>query len=115
MPTSAIAEKKIAGHDLKFSNVDKVLYPATGFTKGDVIDYYLKIAPTLLPHLQGRPITLKRYPNGVDQPFFYEKRCPAHRPTWVKTADFWSDSNKENIAFCVAIDAATLAWLANLA
>ena len=70
---------------LTVSNLDKVLYPATGFTKGQVIDYYIRIAPALLPHLKNRPITLKRYPDGVDGFFFYEKQCPSHRPDWVKT------------------------------
>ena len=69
------------------SNLDKVLYPQTGFTKGQVIDYYIRIAPVLLPHLKNRPITLKRYPDGVDGFFFYEKQCPSHRPAWVKTAE----------------------------
>lgn len=106
---------KIGTRQLRFTNPDKVLYPKTGFTKGHVVNYYLKIAPTLLPHLKGHPITLKRYPNGVDKPFFYEKRCPAHRPEWIKTASIWSGTNEANIDFCVAKDAATLGWLANLA
>ncbi|HWE01958.1 MAG TPA: non-homologous end-joining DNA ligase [Tepidisphaeraceae bacterium] len=111
-PASAVT---IEGREVRFTNLDKVLYPAAGFTKGEVIDYYRKIAPVLLPHLKGHALTLKRYPNGVDQPFFYEKRCPVHRPDWVKTASVWSDTNNENIDFCVAADAATLAWMANLA
>jgi bifunctional non-homologous end joining protein LigD len=98
-----------------FSNLDKVLYPETGFTKGQVIDYYLRIAPAILPHLKGRPLTLKRYPNGVDAPFFYEKRCPTHRPAWVNTAKVWSEGNDDYINFCLVEDRATLAWLANLA
>ena len=113
MPTAGVA--KIDKHELKFSNLDKVLYPQAGFTKGQVIDYYLRIAPVLLPHLQGRPITLKRYPNGVDGMFFYEKRCPAHKPDWVKTASIYSRHNEDNINYCLAPDRSTLAWLANLA
>ena len=70
---------------LSLSNLDKVMYPATGFTKGQVIDYYARIAPVMLPHLKGRPITLKRYPNGVGGQFFYEKNCPSHRPDWMRT------------------------------
>ncbi|HVH88778.1 MAG TPA: hypothetical protein VM912_18815, partial [Terriglobales bacterium] len=70
---------EIEGKQLKLSNLDKVLYPAVGFTKGQVIDYYVRIAPVLLPHLEGRPLTLKRYPEGVDGMFFYEKSCPKHR------------------------------------
>lgn len=109
-PTTPIAENRV-----HFTNTEKVLYPANGFTKGDVVDYYVRIAPVMLPHLKGRPVTLKRYPNGVDAPFFYEKRCPAHRPDFVQTAAVWSESNKEQISFCLASDATSLAWMANLA
>ncbi|HET6249647.1 MAG TPA: non-homologous end-joining DNA ligase [Tepidisphaeraceae bacterium] len=115
MSKSEAATVTVGKQQLRFTNTDKILYPKTGFTKGQVIDYYLKIAPTLLPHLKGHPITLKRYPNGVDKLFFYEKRCPSHRPDWIKTAAIWSEGNNENIDFCVAGDAATLGWLANLA
>src|SRR2546428_250599 len=80
------AELVVEGKKLSVSNLDKVLYPKVGFTKGQVIDYYIRIAPALLPHLQDRPLTMKRYPNGVDAEFFYEKNCPSHRPKWVKTA-----------------------------
>ena len=105
----------IGGKHLAFTNLNKVLYPETGFTKGQVIDYYLRIAPVLLPHLRGRPLTLKRYPNGVDKLFFYEKRCPEHRPDWVKTGKVWSEGNDEYINYCVVENEATLAWLGNLA
>ena len=74
----------IGGRTVRLSNLDKVLYPEAGFTKGQVIDYYTRIAPAVLPHLRGRPLTLKRYPNGVDGQFFYEKQCPGHRPDWVR-------------------------------
>jgi bifunctional non-homologous end joining protein LigD len=100
---------------LKLSNLDKVLYPEAGFTKGQVIDYYRRIAPALLPHLAGRPLTLKRYPNGVDESYFYEKRCPSHRPEWVHTAEVWSDRNKGIVPYCVVDDLPTLIWVANLA
>ena len=76
----------IEGRHLKLSNLDKVLYPEAGFTKGQVIDYFVRIAPVLLPHLRGRPLTMKRYPNGVSGQYFYEKNCPEHRPEWVQTA-----------------------------
>ena len=76
----------VEGRELALSNLDKVLYPEAGFTKGQVIDYYARVAEVLLPHLRGRPLTLKRYPNGVEGKFFYEKRCPQHRPDWVQTA-----------------------------
>ena len=92
-----------------------MLYPKVGFTKGQVIDYYARIAKVLLPHLKDRPLTLKRYPNGVDGEFFYEKRCPSFRPPWVKTAPIWSDRQQEEISFCLANDLPTLIWAANLA
>jgi bifunctional non-homologous end joining protein LigD len=100
---------------LRLSNIDKVLYPAADFTKGDVIHYYLRIARIVLPHLQGRPITLKRFPNGVDGEFFYEKRCPSHRPPWVSTLKLPSSRAPEGIAYCQINDLASLVWLANLA
>jgi bifunctional non-homologous end joining protein LigD len=105
----------VEGKRLSLSNLDKVLYPATGFTKGQVIDYYARIAPALLPHLQGRPVTMKRYPDGVDGEYFYEKNAPKHRPEWVKTAPVWSRHNRRHINFLLVDDLPTLTWLANLA
>ena len=106
----------IGGRQLKLSNLDKVLYPKTGFTKGQVIDYYARIAEVLLPHLRGRPITLKRYPNGVEGDFFYEKMCPSHRPDWVNTTKVVSEGGKRPfVQYCVADDLPTLVWIANLA
>jgi bifunctional non-homologous end joining protein LigD len=102
-------EVEIDGRTLSLSNLDKVLYPEAGFTKGHVIDYYTRVSPVLLPHLRGRPLTLKRYPNGVDAPHFYEKQCPSHAPDWVQTAPLG------DINFCMANDLPTLVWLANLA
>src|SRR5690349_18299657 len=89
MSSRTVSSLKVGNKTLEVSNLDKVLYPAVGFTKGQVIDYYIQIAPVLLPHLKNRPLTLKRYPNGVDKEFFYEKRCPSHRPAWVRTAHIW--------------------------
>ena len=107
---------QIDGHDLKLSNLDKVLYPETGFTKGQVIDYYAKIAPALLPHLKDRPLTLKRYPNGVESEFFYEKRAPKYRPSWFKTARVKSERDPTGaIDYCLVNDLASLVWAANLA
>src|SRR5438876_4220380 len=105
----------VEGRKLMVSNLNKVLYPKARFTKGQLIDYYIRIAPVLLPHLKDRPLTMKRYPNGVDQPFFYEKNCPAHRPAWVKTAKVWSEGNQRHIHYCLAQDLPTLVWAANLA
>ena len=106
---------EIEGRQLKLSNLDKVLYPATGFTKGQVIDYYAHIAPVLVPHLAGRPLTLKRYPNGVDSEYFFEKNATAHRPEWVKTAAIWSEGNRRNVNYILADDLSTVVWMANLA
>ncbi len=106
---------EIQGKRLKLSNLDKVLYPATGFTKGQMIDYCARIAPVLLPHLVGRPLTLKRYPNGVNDEFFFEKNATKHRPDWIKTAPIWSEGNKRNVNYILADDLPTLIWIANLA
>lgn len=109
------AEVTVESRRLKLSNPDKVLYPAVGFTKAQVIDYYTRIAPVLLPHLQGRIVTLKRYPDGVEGEFFYEKMCPAHRPRWVHTASVWTASRGRYTHYCVIDDLPTLVWVANLA
>ncbi len=109
------AELVVEGKKLPVSNLNKVLYPKAGFTKGQVIDYYIRIAPVLLPHLKDRPLTMKRYPNGVDGMFFYEKNCPSHRPNWVKTAKVWSHGNQRDMHYCLAQDLPTLVWAANLA
>ncbi len=108
-------EAEVEGRTIRLSNLDRVLYPETGFTKGELIDFYEAIAPALLPHLRGRPLTMRRYPGGVEGPSFWEKRCPAHRPDWVKTASIWSSSNEEELDYCVADDVASLVWAANLA
>src|SRR3954447_7273215 len=105
----------VEGRELKLSNLDKVLYPKTGFTKGDLIDYFVRVGPALLPHLHGRPLTLKRYPDGVEGEHFYEKRCPAHRPDWVETTKIWSDRHEVEVDYCLANDLPTLVWLGNLA
>jgi bifunctional non-homologous end joining protein LigD len=105
----------IEGRHLKLSNLDKVLYPEARFSKGQVIDYFVRIAPVLLPHLRNRPLTMKRYPNGVSGQFFYEKNCPQHRPEWVQTARVWSEGNNRWMDYCMAQDLATMVWAANLA
>jgi bifunctional non-homologous end joining protein LigD len=109
------AQLTVKGKKLAVSNLDKVLYPKAGFTKGQVIDYYIRIAPVLLPHLKDRPLTMKRYPDGVEGQFFYEKNCPSHRPSWVKTAKVWSEGNDRMMDYCLANDLPTLVWAANLA
>jgi bifunctional non-homologous end joining protein LigD len=109
---------EVEGRRLKLTNLDKVLYPETGFTKGQVIDYYARIAPVLLPHLKDRPVTLRRYPNGVDGQSFYEKNVARHAPEWVRTerlATPGSSKGNEHLDFVLVEDLATLAWVANLA
>jgi bifunctional non-homologous end joining protein LigD len=112
---STSVEVEVEGKALKLSNLDKILYPETGFAKGQVVDYYTRIAPALLPHLRQRALTLKRYPNGVNDKFFYEKNCPKHRPPWVNTVSVFSSRNKADISYCVIDDLASVVWVANLA
>jgi bifunctional non-homologous end joining protein LigD len=107
------AEITLDGRALKLTNLDKVLYPATGFTKGQVIDYYLRAGTILLPHVRDRLLSLHRYPDGVEGTRFWEKQCPARRPGWMETAPMWSESKQENIDFCVANDLPAIVWLAN--
>ena len=116
MPAPKRVEVEIDGRTLSLSNLDKPMYPEAGFAKGHVIDYYTRVSPALLPHLRDRPLTLKRYPDGVEGPHFYEKQCPSHRPPWVQTVA--ADSSRARggkIDFCLANDLPTLVWLANLA
>lgn len=112
---STKTELTVGDKKLSVSNLGKVLYPAAGFTKGQVIDYYIKIAPVLLPHLKNRPLTLKRYPEGVNGFFFYEKQCPSHRPGWVETTEVPSRRAEGKIDYCVMNDLPALVWVANLA
>jgi len=105
----------VGGHQLKISNLDKVLWPATGFTKAQMIDYYARIAPVMLPHLEGHPATLKRFPDGVEADYFYEKECPAYHPDWVSTTTLPSRNERQRVDFCVVDNVSTLIWLANLA
>jgi bifunctional non-homologous end joining protein LigD len=113
VPPARRVSVDVEGHELSLSNLDKLMYPATGFTKGHVIDYYTRVAPALLPHLRDRPLTLKRYPNGVDGGHFYEKQCPSHRPDWVRSEPV--ELSSKTIDFCICDDLPTLVWLANLA
>jgi bifunctional non-homologous end joining protein LigD len=113
MPAPTIIE--VAGRQLTLTNLDKVLYPATGFTKGQVVDYIVRIAPVLTPHLKGRPLTMKRYPNGVNEQYFFEKNAPKHRPDWVQTTPVWSEGNNRTMHYLMANDLPTLVWIANLA
>lgn len=104
----------VDGRTLVLTNLDKVLYPAAGFTKGEVVDYYTRIAPVLLPHLHGRPVTFHRFPDGVESPGFFEKRCPGHRPQWVPVRRGPGD-RRGTIGYCGLEERAALVWSANLA
>jgi bifunctional non-homologous end joining protein LigD len=106
---------EVEGRRLALRNLDKVFYPEVGFTKGDVIDYYARIAPALLPHLRDRPLTLKRYPEGVEGPYFYEKRCPSHRPAWMRTEAIRTAGDDDDIRYCVVDGVAALVWLGSIA
>ncbi|GAA0406573.1 hypothetical protein Acor_51630 [Acrocarpospora corrugata] len=108
----------VDGRQLVLTNLGKVLYPEAGFTKAEVIDYYSRIAPVMLPHLRGRPLTVKRYPNGVGGAFFFEKNAPRHTPAWVRRVTLpvpGSSMGRESIDFAIVDDLPTLVYYANLA
>jgi len=102
-------EVQVGDRTLRLSNLDKVLWPETGFTKGQLIDYYARIAEVMVPHLQQRPITLRRWPNGVEATSFFEKNCPSHRPPWVDAVPMG------DVNYCLLNEPAALVWVANLA
>ncbi|MFL6055844.1 MAG: non-homologous end-joining DNA ligase [Actinoallomurus sp.] len=107
---------EVDGVRLTLSNLDKVMYPRHGFTKGEVIDYYARIAPAMLPHVKDRPATRLRYPDGVEGQVFFEKNAPAHTPDWVRTACLPTPGgSREAVNFVVIDDLPTLVWCANLA
>jgi bifunctional non-homologous end joining protein LigD len=115
VPSSRQVE--VDGRELKLTNLDKVLYPKVGFTKGQMVDYYAKVADAMVPHLSGRAVTLRRFPEGVDDldSAFFEKRCPKHRPKWVKTTSVVAGPRSGTIDFCVCDGRPTLVWMAQLA
>jgi len=106
---------EIDGRTIPVSNLDKVMYPETGFTKGEVIDYYIKISPALLPHLKNRPLTMKRYPDGIHGNYFYEKNAPSHTPSWIKTTYFGRNTGDEPNRHILVNDLPTLVWSSNMA
>lgn len=114
---SETRQVEVDGRELRLTNLDKVLYPKSGFTKGEMVDYYAKVAPAIVPHLSGRAVTLRRFPEGVEDldSAFFEKRCPKHRPKWVKTARVQAGPNAGKIDFCVCDSLPTLIWMAQLA
>ncbi|MGI9608178.1 MAG: non-homologous end-joining DNA ligase [Acidimicrobiales bacterium] len=114
MPEPEAVRTEIAGRPLKVTNLSKVLYPLVGFTKAQVIDYYARIAPAMLPHIADRGITFKRWPDGVTADPFFNKRCPDHRPDWVDTCIGPGDRGG-GMEYCRLTEVASLAWAANLA
>ncbi|HXM57416.1 MAG TPA: non-homologous end-joining DNA ligase [Candidatus Dormibacteraeota bacterium] len=114
MSAMKAVEVRVADRQLRLTNLDKVYWPEVGFTKGQMIEYYTRIASVLLPHLRDRPLTLKRYPEGVDGQMFYEKNCPQHRPPWIETAKVWSGSNSKDMYYCMVQDLPSLVWVAQL-
>ena len=105
---------QLGGKSLSLTNLEKELYPLCAFTKAHVLEYYRRMAACILPHLHDRALTMKRYPHGVNKPFFFEKRCPSHRPSWAQTADIRL-AGGEPMTFCLVNDLETLLWVANLA
>jgi bifunctional non-homologous end joining protein LigD len=108
-------EVEFAGRRLRLTNLEKPMYPVGGMSKGQVVDYYAQVAEVVLPHVVGRPLTLKRFPDGIGGAYFFEKQCPGHRPDWVQTAPIWIEQYRTHYEYCVIGEAATLVWLANLA
>ncbi|MBV6510103.1 MAG: Multifunctional non-homologous end joining protein LigD [Acidimicrobiales bacterium] len=111
---SAATEVEVDGRRIRLTNLDKVLYPEVGYTKAEVIDYYARVAPTMLTHLADRLVTFRRYPDGVEGESFFEKRCPSHRPPWVETAT-GPGSRDGPVDYCVLDEVAAIVWAANLA
>jgi bifunctional non-homologous end joining protein LigD len=113
MPSSSV-DVRVGDRTLRLTNLEKVFWPSDGYTKGQMLDYYSRIAPVLIPHLKDRPLTLKRYPDGIEGQMFYEKNCPSHRPDWLTTAKVWSGRNDGYMRYCVIDDLPSLVWVAQL-
>ncbi len=111
---AASTRTTIGGREISVSNLQKVLYPESGFTKGQLIDYYVRVAPVMLPHVRERPLTMKRFPDGVEGKSFFEKHIPSHAPDWVQSVNVGSTDGKDVISYAMANDLPTLAWAANL-
>jgi bifunctional non-homologous end joining protein LigD len=113
MPKGEVREVDVEGRRFELTHLDKVLYPETGFTKAQMLDYYSRIADVMIPHIKDRAVTLKRYPHGAGGEFFFEKACPHYRPKWMKTVGRYSESSERQVDYCVINDLASLIWLAN--
>ncbi len=114
MSSDGSIKTTVAGREMTVSNLDKEFYPATGFTKGEMLDYYARVAPMMLTHIADRPLTMKRFPNGVDSPYFFEKHVPRHAPEWLARAEVPSTSRGGPVEYAVVCDLAGLIWAANL-
>jgi bifunctional non-homologous end joining protein LigD len=104
----------VEGRELNIANLDRVVFPRAGTRKGDLLQYYVRVAPVLLPHLRDRLLHMHRYPEGVEGPRFWQKQCPGHRPEWLETAPVWSRDKRANIDFCVANELASVLWAVNI-
>jgi bifunctional non-homologous end joining protein LigD len=104
----------VEGRPLKIANLDRVLYPKAGTRKAELLAYYVRIAPVMVPHLRERLLHMHRYPEGVDGPRFWQKECPAHKPEWVPTAGVWSPAKQQEICYCVLNELAAVLWAVNL-
>jgi bifunctional non-homologous end joining protein LigD len=109
-----MTELEVAGRRLAIRNLDRVVFPRTGTTKAQLLDFYVRMADVVLPHVRDRLLHLHRYPEGVEGPRFWQKACPEHRPPWVQTTPVWSEDKQANIDFCVAGDLPTLVWAVNI-
>jgi bifunctional non-homologous end joining protein LigD len=114
MSSGAASELAVGGRRLAIRNLQRIVFPQTGTTKGELLDYYVRIADAMLPHLRDRLLHMHRYPEGVEGPRFWQKGCPDHRPDWVPTAPVWSEAKRANIDFCVVNELAALLWAVNI-
>src|SRR5215216_3975330 len=113
-PGVASGQLDVAGRRLNIRNLDRVVFPQAGTTKGELLDYYIRISDAMLPHLRDRLLHMHRYPEGVEGPRFWQKGCPEHRPEWLPTVPVWSNDKRANIEFCVVNELASLLWAVNI-
>jgi bifunctional non-homologous end joining protein LigD len=111
---AASQQLEVGGRRLSIRHLDRVVFPRTGTTKGELLDYYVRVADAMLPHLRDRLLHMHRYPEGVEGPRFWQKACPEHRPEWVPVAPVWSRDKQANIDYCIVNELATLLWAVNL-
>jgi bifunctional non-homologous end joining protein LigD len=110
----AAGELEVGGRKLRIRNLDRVVFPQVGTTKAELLDYYVRVADAMLPHLRERLLHMHRYPEGVEGPRFWQKACPEHRPEWIPTTPVWSPDKQADILYCVVNEPAALLWAVNL-